>query len=124
MPNREDVNFASPANAAVLAYLHIDALASADFTPADEVHALGLGMSLGTHPDLVDYFWGLAEGLAARGGVINGRSSPILVNPASGVIFGLAGGRARWPSACPSRNTRRRWPCRATAWSTTTRARW
>lgn len=87
------VNFTSPANAAILAYLHIDDPAQAVFTPAAEVHALKLGMSLGTHPDLVDYFWGLAADLPGNcAGVINQRSSPILANPASGVIFGMAGG--------------------------------
>src|SRR5436853_7790494 len=93
MPNGVYVNFASPANKAVLAYLGITEPDNAISYTADEIHALKLGMSLGTHPDLVDYFWGLAVALPVKCvGVINKRSSPILVNPTSGIIFGIARG--------------------------------
>ena len=93
MPDDRPVNFASPANQPILAHLRIDNPGEAVFTRAAEVHALKLGMSLGTHPDLVDYLWGLARDLPGEcAGVINQRSSPILVNPTSGILFAMAGG--------------------------------
>jgi hypothetical protein len=51
------------------------------------------GMTLGTHPDLVEYLWRLAAPLPrACACVIDERSFPLLTHPGSGVIFGLAGG--------------------------------
>lgn len=83
------IDFANPANTAVLRFLGI----------ADPEHARTTGpaqvdwMTLGTHPDLVEYLWKLAAPLPrACGCVINERSYPLLAHPGSGVIFGLAGG--------------------------------
>jgi hypothetical protein len=89
MPNGVYVNFASPVNQPILAFLHVtDKDSAASYLP-EEVNLYGLG----THPDLVDYLWGLGKG-AVRGCacVINQRGAPLLVHPTSGIIFGLAGG--------------------------------
>ncbi len=83
------VNFSSPANRQVLAFLHITEPEKATVYAPEEVDT----WKLGTHPDLVDYFWGLLKkthpGCAC---VINQQSRPLLVHPTSGIIFALAQG--------------------------------
>ncbi len=87
MPNEVFVNFASPANKSIIAYLGIGEPGTVH--RPKEVNI----MALGTHPDFVSYLWSLArslpEGCAC---VINRTSKPLLVHPESGIIFGLAGG--------------------------------
>lgn len=89
MPDPVYINFASPVNAKVLAFLGItDVDGAASFRP-EEINYY----ELGTHPDLVDYLWKLGASVAPGCAcVINQRSSPLLAHPASGIIFGLAGG--------------------------------
>jgi hypothetical protein len=83
------IDFSNPANASVLLFLGISDPAHARTNAPAEVD----GMALGTHPDLVEYLWKLAAPLSrACACVINERSYPLLAHPASGVIFGLAGG--------------------------------
>lgn len=89
MPNAVYLNFDSPANHTILKYLGITDTAQAATYLPEEVNLYGLG----THPDLAEYLWKLG-GDATQGCacVINERSSPLLVHPVSGIIFGLAGG--------------------------------
>jgi hypothetical protein len=83
------IDFASPANAIVLRFLGVSHLELARTTPPAQVNYV----SLGTHPDLVEYFWGLAAELPSSCACVVGeRSFPLLVNSRSGIIFGLAGG--------------------------------
>jgi hypothetical protein len=83
------IDFAHPANAAVLRFLGVSDPARARTNAPSEVD----GMRLGTHPDLVEYLWKLAAPLArACACVIDERSYPLLAHPGNGVIFGLAGG--------------------------------
>jgi hypothetical protein len=83
------VDFAHPANASVLRFLHISEPELAHTTPREHVDI----WTIGTHPDLVEYFWKLPAELPSRCAcVINERSFPLLVHPQSRVIFGLAGG--------------------------------
>ena len=83
------INFTSPANQRILAYLKIAEPGKATVHTPKEVNWL----SLGTHPDLVEYFWGLINVSHPECAcVINERSNPLLAHPVSGVIFGLAGG--------------------------------
>jgi hypothetical protein len=83
------IDFASPANATVLQFLGVSHPERARTTPPAQVNIF----SLGTHPDLVEYFWKLAAELPSRCPCVVGeRSFPLLVNSRSGVIFGLAGG--------------------------------
>ena len=83
------IDFASPANAGVLRYLKIEHPELARTTLPAQVNIF----SLGTHPDLVEYFWKLPASLpGACAAVVDERSFPLLVHPQSGVIFGLAGG--------------------------------
>jgi hypothetical protein len=87
------VNLDHPANAAVLRRLHgRDGGRGAvpDLAPEEVADHWGLG----THPDLLDYFWnviteGLTDAERCRRIVYQ---SPVLVSPTSGVIFGFAGG--------------------------------
>lgn len=89
MPNTIYINFASPANATVLSFLGITEPDKAASYPPQEVNLWGLD----THPDLVEYFWGLAgEHKIECACIINERSKPLLVHPTSGILFGLAGG--------------------------------
>jgi hypothetical protein len=83
------IDFASPLNMSVLRFLRI-----ADPSGARTSRPAGVDLlALGTHPDLVEYLWKLPAGIPSRCGcVVNGRSFPLLVNPRSGIIFGLAGG--------------------------------
>jgi hypothetical protein len=88
-PEGPHVDFASPANAGVLHFLRVSDPAHARATPRSAVDM----MSLGTHPELVSYLWGLADTLpGVCACVVNDRSFPLLAAPGSGVIFGLAGG--------------------------------
>jgi hypothetical protein len=89
MPNAVYLNFNSPDNQAILKYLGITEPAQAATYLPKEINYFALG----THPDLVEYLWKLG-GEATQGCacVINERSSPLLVHPTSGIIFGLAGG--------------------------------
>jgi hypothetical protein len=89
MPNTIYINFTSPANSAVLSFLGIaEPDKSASYKP-EEVNLWGLD----THPDLVDYLWGLPGDASPNCAcVIDQRSKPLLVHPTSGIIFGLAGG--------------------------------
>jgi hypothetical protein len=83
------IDFASPANATVLQFLGVPHPELAHTTPPAQVDIF----SLGTHPDLVEYFWKLAAELPSTCACVVGeRSFPLLANPRSGVIFGLAGG--------------------------------
>jgi hypothetical protein len=89
MPDEISVNFASAANKSILAYLGITQPDQAVAYGPKEVNIMGLG----THPDLATYLWGLARDLhPGCACVVNRTSKPLLVNPESGVIFGLAGG--------------------------------
>ena len=82
------IDFASPANAPVLRFLGVSQPELARTT----LPAYANGLALGTHPDLVEYFWELPAGIRIRCAcVVNERSFPLLVNP-GGIIFGLAGG--------------------------------
>jgi len=89
MPGEIFLDFTNLANRDVLTFLHIDHPDQAStYTPA-EVNWLNLG----THPDLVEYFWKLAADLPVPCTCVIGKTSnPLLVHPTSGVIFGLAGG--------------------------------
>jgi hypothetical protein len=81
------IDFASPANASVLRFLGVEEPGRVS-SPAD-VDMLGLG----THPDLVEYLWGLPAGEPeSRACVIGERGRPLLVHARSGIIYGLAGG--------------------------------
>jgi hypothetical protein len=83
------IDFASPANSTVLRFLGVTQPALARTTLPAEAN----GLALGTHPDLVEYFWKLPAGIPSRCAcVVNERSFPLLVNPQGGIIFGLAGG--------------------------------
>lgn len=75
-----------PANRTVLAFLRVDGRPAT--LPADEVHPYGLG----THPDLVDRLWSLGEGARVCACALAGVAAPLLAEPTSGVLFGLAGG--------------------------------
>src|SRR5438874_13568625 len=89
MPNPTHVNFASPTNQPILAYLGITEPGTATVKTPKEVNH----WSLGTHPDLVEYFWGLVrESCPDCACVIDKASTPLLAHPTSGIIFGLAGG--------------------------------
>jgi hypothetical protein len=83
------IDLASPANASVLRFLGVEQSSRARTTLPDECD----WMTLGTHPDLVEYVWHLPATEPARYGcVIDERSYPLLVSPRSRIIFGLAGG--------------------------------
>jgi hypothetical protein len=83
------IDFASPANASVLRFLGVDEPARARASSPSDVDLLWLG----THPDLVEYLWGLpAGGPESSACVINERSHPLLVHATTGVIYGLAAG--------------------------------
>lgn len=89
MANTVPINFTSPANQRVLAYLRITEPTKATVYTPGEVNL----WHLGTHPDLVEYFWGLIKDLHPECAcVINKTSAPLLAHPVSGIIFGLAGG--------------------------------
>ena len=90
MPDRA-VDLEHPANAAVLRRRLRNANGAApDLAPEEVADHAGLG----THPDLLEHFWyGITDGIpdAARcRRIVYGR--PALVSPASGVVFGIAGG--------------------------------
>jgi hypothetical protein len=92
------IDFAHPANAAVLRFLGISDPARARTNAPAEVD----GLALGTHPDLVEYLWKLAAPLpGACACVIDERSFPLLAHPGSGVIFGLAGGTSTFALRLP-----------------------
>jgi hypothetical protein len=83
------IDFAHAANATVLQFLGIADPQLGRATPIAGVDRL----SLGTHPDLVDYLWRLGADLpGACACVVDGRSFPLLSHPVSGVIFAVAGG--------------------------------
>src|SRR5262245_13650305 len=83
------INFTHPANAPILAYLHIDTPESAQTYAPDQVG----WMALGTHPDLVEHLWNMGKAVDADTPcVINLRSSPLVTHPKTGVIFAMAGG--------------------------------
>jgi hypothetical protein len=88
-PHDPQIDFASPANAPVLQFLGVR-----DPQGAYTAHRAQVDMlTLGTHPDLVEYLWKLGAELAGTCACVVGpRSFPLLVHPGSGVIFGLAGG--------------------------------
>lgn len=83
------IDFGSPFNQSVLAFLGItDVQAAVSYTPKEVNY-----YQLGTHPDLVEYLWKLGASAALGCAcVINQRSSPLLAHPVTGIIFGLAGG--------------------------------
>ena len=102
------VDFSSPSSAGIVRYLEekaalTDAARSAcairSQSPAsvDDPHS-----SLGTHPDLVGWFWkGLADQLPKScQWVVFG--TPVLVHPASGIIFGFAGGTYTYALRLPA----------------------
>lgn len=93
MARRIKVAYAHPANAAVLQYLQRgwDGTRPENQDAPPEVYDLDHN-ALGTHPDLAEQLWrNLPKALpVACGWVVYG--SPVLVHPASGVIFGFAGG--------------------------------
>jgi hypothetical protein len=83
------IDLASPANASVLRFLGVEQPLQARTSLPAECN----WMSLGTHPDLVEYLWRLpGTEPSVYGCVINERSYPLLVSPQSRVIIGLAGG--------------------------------
>ncbi len=92
------IDFANPANLAVLAAVHVERPEQAVVHAPHEVN----GMRLGTHPDLVDYLWGLGRALdPACPCVVNATSNPLLAHPVSGVIFALAGGTSTFALRLP-----------------------
>src|SRR5947208_2559073 len=89
MPNEIQINFSSPANKTALAFLGITEPEQATSYTLKEVNI----MSLGTHPDFVEYLWKMSREVHPNCAcTINQRSYPILVHPVSGIIFALAGG--------------------------------
>ena len=88
-PHDPQIDFASPLNEPVLRFLGVRDPQRAHTTPRGQVDML----TLGTHPDLVEHLWTLGAGLEGTCAcVVDERSFPLLVHPASGVIFALAGG--------------------------------
>jgi hypothetical protein len=88
-----DVRLDHPENRAVLNRLkqHWDGSRPQNLSAAPAVYDLYRN-SLGTHPDLLDYFW---TTLAAKlpepcAWVVYG--NPVLIHPTTGIIFGFAGG--------------------------------
>lgn len=103
-----NVDFSSPSNAGIIRYLESKAALAGDArsvcairsqSPAsvDDPH-----YSLGTHPDLVSWFWdGLTDRLPKScQWIVFG--TPVLVHPFSGIIFGFAGGTYTYALRLPA----------------------
>src|SRR5579862_491826 len=89
MSDPVNVNFSSPLNQPVLSYLGVTEPDQAAVYLPSEVNL----MALGTHPDVVEHFWGLIkESHPECACVINKRSTPLMAHPTTGIIFGLAKG--------------------------------
>ena len=93
-----NASFATPANAGILGYLKLKANSPGAVSAARSIESCSpesvedAYYSLGTHPDLLSWFW---DELTTKlpdscQWVVHG--SPVLAHPESGIIFGFAGG--------------------------------
>ena len=88
MSARNPVDFSHQANASLLAGFQASAPEVRRSRSPQEVDT----WNLGTHPDLVEYFWHHITTQLPESCQWVVYDRPVLANPTSGVIFGVAGG--------------------------------
>ena len=101
-----EVNFSSLVNAGVIRYLETKArsphsVSVARLRASADPKSVENWNRLGTHPDLIELLWSeLAGSLPERcQWLVYG--TPVLVHPASGVVFGLASGTSTYALRLP-----------------------
>lgn len=101
------MNFTHPINDSVLRYLKRlwDGTAPTNLSAPPNVYHPCTN-SLGTHPDLADYFWNQLTAKLPEKCAWVAYGSPVLVHPKSGVIFGFAGGTHTYALRLPEKARR------------------